>query len=42
MLLLKNATVLTMDEPQVIEHGDVLIDGGKIAVVGTDLPQEGC
>ena len=42
MLLLKNATVLTMDEPQVIEHGDVLIDGGKIAAVGTDLAQEGC
>lgn len=40
MLLLKNATVLTMDE--VIERGDVRIDGGKIAAVGRDLSPEGC
>lgn len=40
MLLLKNATVLTMDE-EVIERGDVRIDGGKIAAVGKDLSPEG-
>lgn len=42
MLLLKNATVLTMADEGVIEGGDVLLDGGKIVSVGVNLPQEGC
>lgn len=42
MLLLKNATVLTMDDAGVIEQGDVRIDGERIAAVGTGLSPEGC
>ena len=42
MLLLKNATVLTMDDAGVIEGGDVLLDGGKIVSVGIGLPEAGC
>lgn len=42
MLLLKNATVLTMDEPGTIERGCVLLDGKTIAAVGRDLPEAGC
>ena len=42
MLLLKNATVLTMDEAGVIENGDVLLDAGKIVSVGVSLDAAGC
>lgn len=42
MLLLKNATVLTMAEQGLIPNGDVLIDAGKIVSVGTGLDAAGC
>lgn len=37
MLCIKNATVITMGKSGVIEHGDVLMDGGKIVAVGRNL-----
>lgn len=40
MTLLKNATVVWLDPPQVREGIDVAIDGGIVAAVGTDLRQE--
>lgn len=42
MLLIKNATIRTMCDP-VIEGGDILVDGSKIAAVGKNLQApEGC
>lgn len=41
MLHLKNGTVLTMGPQGVIEHGDVILDGGKIVAVGQNLSGEG-
>lgn len=41
MLCIKNATVITMAEAGVIEHGDVLVDGGKIVAVGRNLHGSG-
>ena len=42
MLLLKNATVLTMAEAGVLENADVLMDSGKIVSVGQNLDAAGC
>ena len=42
MLLLKNATVLTMAEAGVLENADVLLDSGKIVSVGQNLDAAGC
>ena len=36
-LLFRNATVLTMDEPGIVEQGDVLVAGDSIAAVGHRL-----
>ena len=36
-IVFRDATVLTMDEPGIIEHGDVLVTGTDIAEVGTGL-----
>ena len=41
MLCIKNATVITMGESGVLEHGDVLMDGGKIVAVGRNLACSG-
>ena len=37
MLLIKNGTVKTMEGPDIL-GGEVLIDGGKVAAVGKNLP----
>lgn len=37
MLLIQNARMYTMDAQGVIDHGDVLMDGGKILAVGQNL-----
>jgi imidazolonepropionase-like amidohydrolase len=41
MLLIKNATLYTMDAIGVLEAGDILIQEGRIAQIGTDLVAEG-
>lgn len=41
MLLIQNARLLTMDEKDYLDGGDLLVDGGKIVAVGTDLPAAG-
>ncbi len=42
MLLIKNGTILTMAGEN-YENGQVLVDGGKIVAVGTEIPvPEGC
>lgn len=37
MLLLKNATIVHLSPPEVIEHVDVLVEGSEISRVGTGL-----
>lgn len=41
MLLIQNAKLLTMDEKDYLDGGDMLIDGGKIVAVGTNLSASG-
>ena len=41
MFLIRNARLFTMDGPGYIEGGDVLLDDGKIAAVGTALSAAG-
>ncbi len=41
MLLIKNATIYTMDNDRVIENGDILIEDGKIKQVGTNITSPG-
>lgn len=41
MLLIRNARLYTMEGPGMLESGDVLIDGGKIAAVGVNLSAPG-
>ncbi|MDR0898311.1 MAG: amidohydrolase [Oscillospiraceae bacterium] len=41
MLLLRNGKLLTMGEKDYLDGGDLLIDGGKIIAVGTDLSAPG-
>ena len=38
--LFKNATIITMDNPQVIHNGFVLVCGNKIAYVGDRYSNE--
>jgi cytosine/adenosine deaminase-related metal-dependent hydrolase len=41
--LITNAYVITMDaERRTLSHGEVLIDGDRIAAVGHDLPRDDC
>ncbi|MGE5498782.1 MAG: amidohydrolase family protein, partial [Syntrophothermus sp.] len=39
MLILKNATILNFDPPQVLKDQDVLIEGGRIADVGKGIAE---
>ncbi|HML49352.1 MAG TPA: amidohydrolase [Clostridia bacterium] len=41
MLLIQNARLLTMDERDFLDGGDLLVDGGKIVAVGTNLSAPG-
>lgn len=41
MKLFRNAKLLTMGERDYLDGGDLLVDGGKVIAVGTDLPQNG-
>ncbi|MDR0929898.1 MAG: amidohydrolase [Oscillospiraceae bacterium] len=41
MLLIRNGKLLTMGDKDYLDGGDLLIDGGKIIAVGTDLPAQG-
>ncbi|MBD3389871.1 amidohydrolase family protein [Candidatus Micrarchaeota archaeon] len=40
-LLIKNAKIITQNQRRETIQGDLLIDGGKIANVGRELPKEG-
>ena len=41
MLLVKNATIYTLEEQGIITNGDILIKDGKIAAIGEGLTAEG-
>ena len=41
MLLIKNATVYTMETGEVLHNTDILCEGGKIKSIGQDLRAEG-
>ena len=38
MLLIRNAKILTMEDQDYLDGGDILVDEGKILAVGADLP----
>ena len=38
MLLIRNAKILTMEDQDYPDGGDILVDEGKILAVGADLP----
>ncbi len=41
LLLIRNAKLLTMGEKDFPDGGDLLVDGGKVVAVGTNLPAPG-
>ncbi len=41
MLLIRNAKLLTMEEKDFLDGGELLIEGGRIAAAGYNLPQAG-
>jgi len=41
VLLIQNAKVITMEDKDYLDKGQILIDNGRIAAVGYDLPHKG-
>ncbi len=41
MILIKNAKVLTLEDKDFLDGGQILLDGGQIRAVGYDLPENG-